>query len=133
MNVKKENFAMRKEKDFPKTLFLIFAAALLIFQSIVFGKVPPPPLSAVPLPLPDLIAERITVNNAAAIQLGKALFWDMQVGSDGVQACASCHFQAGADPRITNQVSPGLLAGDTVFDIPGHPNGTLTADNFPFH
>ena len=30
-----------------------------------------------------------------AIALGKALFWDMQVGSDGVQACASCHFRAG--------------------------------------
>ena len=40
--------------------------------------------------------------------LGKALFWDMQVGSDGVQACASCHFRAGADPRSKNQVSPGL-------------------------
>ena len=42
------------------------------------------------------------------IALGKALFWDMQVGSDGVQACASCHFRAGADPRSKNQVSPGL-------------------------
>src|SRR5436190_18744049 len=25
------------------------------------------------------------------VQLGKALFWDQQVGSDG-QACGSCHF-----------------------------------------
>ena len=40
--------------------------------------------------------------------LGKALFWDMQVGSDGIQACASCHFRAGADPRSRNQLSPGL-------------------------
>ena len=39
----------------------------------------------------------------AAIALGKALFWDMQVGSDGIQACGSCHFRAGADPRSTNQ------------------------------
>ena len=31
------------------------------------------------------------------VALGKALFWDMQVGSDGIQACASCHFHAGAD------------------------------------
>jgi cytochrome c peroxidase len=45
---------------------------------------------------------------AMARALGKALFWDMQVGSDGVQACASCHFRAGADPRSKNQVSPGL-------------------------
>ena len=42
------------------------------------------------------------------IQLGKALFWDMQVGSDGVQACATCHFHAGADSRTVNQLSPGL-------------------------
>ncbi len=54
----------------------------------------------------------------AAIQLGKALFWDMQAGSDGVTACASCHYRAGADPvigslpnfaakRDTNQLHPG--------------------------
>src|SRR5512138_1696482 len=38
-------------------------------------------------------------NLTAAIQLGKALFWDMQAGSDGKTACASCHFHAGADRR----------------------------------
>jgi cytochrome c peroxidase len=42
----------------------------------------------------------------AALVLGKALFWDMQVGSDGIQACATCHFQAGADVRSKNQVAP---------------------------
>src|SRR5262245_30620886 len=42
----------------------------------------------------------------AAIQLGKAFFWDMQAGSDG-QACGSCHFHAGADNRTRNQLSPG--------------------------
>ena len=36
----------------------------------------------------------------AAIQLGKALFWDMQVGSDGIQACATCHFRAGAEGSL---------------------------------
>ena len=41
--------------------------------------------------------------------LGKALFWDSSVGGDG-QACASCHFNAGADPRIVNQLNPGLRA-----------------------
>jgi cytochrome c peroxidase len=29
-----------------------------------------------------------------AVVLGKALFWDVSVGSDGM-ACASCHFHAG--------------------------------------
>jgi hypothetical protein len=38
--------------------------------------------------------------------LGKALFWDMRVGSDNVQACASCHFHAGADNRARNQLHP---------------------------
>ena len=92
----------------------------------------------------------------AAIRLGKALFWDMQVGSDGVQACASCHFSAGADNRSRNQLSPGLLdtnlpaglppvysSGDVEFGnstIHGKsgrlhfgPNLELTADDFPLH
>jgi len=38
-------------------------------------------------------------SQAAAIKLGKALFWDEQLGSGngGQYACASCHYQAGAD------------------------------------
>ena len=40
------------------------------------------------LPFKDLIAAGIVKDQAALIRLGKALFWDMQVGSDGVQACA---------------------------------------------
>jgi cytochrome c peroxidase len=73
-------------------------------------------------------------NQTALVQLGKALFWDQQAGSDG-QACASCHFSAGADPRIRNQVSPGLKAqpADTTFQIGQGPNHVLTADDFPIH
>jgi len=66
----------------------------------------------------------------AAIALGKAFFWDMQVGSDGVQACASCHFHAGADSRSKNEVNPG---GDGAFQVVPAPNSTVTAGNFPFH
>src|SRR2546425_107636 len=49
--------------------------------------------------------------------LGKALFWEQQVGSDG-QGCASCHFHAGADSRSKNQLNPGfrnqtIPGGDT--------------------
>src|SRR5512134_3988351 len=68
-----------------------------------------------------------------ALALGKALFWDMQVGSDAVQACASCHFRAGADPRSKNQLSPGLKAmpsPDVTFNR-GGPNSQLTAASFP--
>jgi cytochrome c peroxidase len=70
----------------------------------------------------------------AARALGKALFWDMQVGSDGVQACASCHFRAGADPRSKNQLSPGLLqvsGADTVYMTGGGPNAQLHSSDFP--
>jgi cytochrome c peroxidase len=49
-------------------------------------------------------------NLDVAIQLGKALFWDMQVGSDGKTACATCHNQAGADGRNKNQINPGANA-----------------------
>src|SRR5262245_46039119 len=56
-----------------------------------------PPLSELPVPTPPNLAEFVRDVEAATV-LGKALFWDMQVGSDGV-ACGSCHFQAGADPR----------------------------------
>jgi cytochrome c peroxidase len=65
--------------------------------------------------------------------LGKALFWDMQVGSDGVQACASCHFRAGADPRSKNQLSPGLLnvGGADLSYTTGGPNTQLVAADFP--
>ena len=45
----------------------------------------------------------IVRNEAMAVALGKALFWDVTLGNDGM-ACASCHFEAGADPRLTNQL-----------------------------
>ncbi len=67
-------------------------------------------------------------------RLGKALYWDMQVGGDGIQACASCHFHAGADNRKTNQMSPGFKSiptPDFVHDLQGvGPNGTLTTGHF---
>src|SRR5262249_37959754 len=47
------------------------------------------------------------INNAAAIKLGKALFWDEQTGGDGRIACATCHFHAGADNRTLNTLHPG--------------------------
>jgi cytochrome c peroxidase len=59
------------------------------------------------------------------VVLGKALFWDMQLSSDGRVACASCHFHAGADHRAQNQLSNPM--GTFV------PNYTLTAADFPFH
>ncbi len=96
-------------------------------------------------PLPRNVSEYIPntpASKLAAQQLGKALFWDTQVGSDG-NACASCHFHAGADIRTKNQVNPGLRAipSDAEFDarsaaagggISG-PNKQYTDADFPLH
>ncbi len=99
------------------------------------------------VPEPTNLSEFVK-DRAAAVRLGKALFWDMQVGSDGVQACASCHFHAGSDDRTTNAVNPdeGVLDqrmddvqgyGDAEFDEVAafeikQPNETLTRADFPF-
>ena len=60
-------------------------------------------LKTVAIPVPPDLANYVTDQNALVV-LGKSLFWDMQVGNDGKQACASCHFHAGADHRRTNQL-----------------------------
>src|SRR5947209_2363134 len=89
--------------------------------------VPPTPLKTVAVPRPDL--SEYVVNNAELVVLGKALFWDMQAGGDGVQACASCHFHAGADNRATNTLNAGA---NGVFSV-RQAGGTLQAADFPFH
>ncbi len=94
----------------------------------------PGDLRAQPVPGPSAADLAVYVkDNAAAIRLGKALFWDMQVGSDDKTACASCHFRAGADPRSKNQMSPGLKhvpQMDLEFTT-GGVNYQLTAADFP--
>jgi cytochrome c peroxidase len=80
-------------------------------------------------------------NKENAIALGKALFWDMQLGSDGKTACASCHFNAGADNRAKNQINPGFRlsnqdgtsAHSNEFDVEQGPNYHLRATDFPRH
>ena len=52
----------------------------------------------------------------------------MQTGSDGLTACASCHFSGGGDTRATGQAHPGALGAFTNLG----PNHTFTADDFPF-
>ena len=75
------------------------------------------------------------VGRPAAIALGKALFWDMQVGSDGVQSCGSCHFHAGVDSRTRGQLNPntnGPLGNNATFETRGIDQ-TVTPADFPFH
>lgn len=94
-------------------------------------------LKQVAVPTPSNLAAFVADKNAAIV-LGKALFWERQIGSDSVQSCASCHFHAGADNRSKNQINPGLARAaspttanpDTSFQI-GGPNFQLTAANFP--
>jgi cytochrome c peroxidase len=83
---------------------------------------------------PHRIAELDTYirDRRAAIALGKALFWDMQVGSDGIQACASCHFRAGADPRSINQANPGG-ANNPDLTVNVGINHRLSDADFPLH
>lgn len=87
---------------------------------------PAPSLKTVTVPEPDNLMDFIK-DKPAAIKLGKALFWDMQVGGDGMQACATCHYHAGADTRFRNTLNPGH---DGVFDV-GGPNHVLQLDDFP--
>ncbi|OUU19899.1 MAG: hypothetical protein CBC13_11970 [Planctomycetia bacterium TMED53] len=84
------------------------------------------PLNISTTPLPSNLSEFV-LDMDRAIELGKALFWDMQAGSDGMTACATCHYSAGADTRNKNQANPG--AGG-VFDRFG-PNHTLIHSDFP--
>jgi cytochrome c peroxidase len=93
-------------------------------QGMVIPLRPLAPLSTVPVP-PVFGMEGILADKTAAIELGKALFWDMQAGSDDIQACASCHFNAGADSRAINQVNPGQAGGDNNFQIGVAANGSL--------
>ena len=81
----------------------------------------------------------------AAIALGKALFWDMQVGSDDLTACASCHFNAGADIRTKGQLTPSntVFGDSSIAGVPGPndspfnygfaPNFQLKTEHFPLH
>jgi cytochrome c peroxidase len=104
-------------------------------------------LKSVLLLMPPNYADFVV--DAGALQvLGKALFWDAQLGSDG-QACASCHFHAGADNRSRNQLNPGFRnrsqafpSGDDAFGNsplapastpPFRANYRLSMADFPLH
>jgi hypothetical protein len=112
---------------------------MVLYTSNSFAQAAPPSVPDLPLGslktvsvkeppnLGDFVADKQT-----AIALGKAFFWDMQMGSDGLTACATCHYQAGADVRSKNTLNPGMAGGDTRFQL-GGPNYQLTGGDFPFH
>ena len=125
---------------FPIILFLLMSfeqASAFLPETVA------PPLKGIPVPVtPGLLdgSAPIVVDQSAAIQLGKSLFWDMNVGSDGI-ACATCHFHAGSDRRTRNQLDPGSRhdapSGKTFEPnasgkVTG-PNYQLKAADFPFY
>ena len=112
------------------TIAALVMAAILAGHSVSAQVNGPRPLSEIEVPKPKNLGDFVK-DEKAAIALGKSLFWDMQLGSDGIQSCASCHFHAGADNRSKNQISPGLL--ETTFNTGGGPNYQLTAADYPFH
>jgi cytochrome c peroxidase len=108
----------------------LITAMLPVGLAWAVNAIPPPtllPLNQIAVPEPPNLFQFVK-NRPAAIKLGKALFWDMQAGSDGIQACASCHFAAGADNRVKNTMNPGF---DGAFHVRG-PNETLQPTDFPF-
>src|SRR5438132_1074127 len=104
-------------------LSLVLSTGTSMATGVVDDRLPLAPLSSVAVPAPS---GGTIANQAAAVQLGKALFWDVQVGGDGKQACASCHFYAGEDTRLTNTVNPGP---DGIFNSEGitGPGQTILA------
>lgn len=133
---------MKKHFLLPSILILV-AFFSVPSQGFAHGD-PPPTLRGVKIPkTPGLVggSKAIVVNQKYARILGKSLFWDESLGSDGM-ACASCHFHAGADFRADNQLSPGFLhAGSstrTTFEptasgAAGGPNHELRLNDFPFY
>ena len=132
--------------------FFLFAGSVLGIS--LFGDVSnaanipglAPSLKSIEVPYPAGVLDGpnpIVIDKEKAIALGKALFWDMSVGSDGV-ACATCHFHAGADGRTKNQFSPGKAhlpanpGAAKAFDPldergPDLANYQLTKADFPLH
>ena len=134
---------------------MLGVTAVMLFANLAlaqFIETPtPPPPSLKELEVPEVVetisglplvdqsvdgAGGFIKNKFAVIALGKALFWDTQVGSNGV-ACATCHYHAGADAREKNQLSPGGKDGDTTFDPLATggtaPNQDFETADFPFH
>ena len=93
---------------------LVLATLALAAPSFAQGPLPPPPTPAG------------NPTTAEKVVLGKMLFWDEQLSSDGTMACGTCHMPAsgGGDPRIAlapaNPGADGVLGTpDDVFGSPG--------------
>lgn len=105
---------MNTARFLTKAFFLLSAVMTPLHANAVIMSLKDAPVNE-PVNLPAFLksTDGVTVDpdaRLAAMQLGKALFWDMRLGTDNVNACATCHFNAGADPRFKNQLEPGFLS-----------------------
>jgi len=89
-------------------------AALVVFSCAGAAALAALPLPPSPPENPPGEAKRV---------LGKILFWDEQLSSDGTVACGTCHIPAsgGADPRVALNPGPDLqfLTQDDINGSPG--------------
>ncbi|MBA2749326.1 MAG: cytochrome C peroxidase, partial [Tatlockia sp.] len=106
---------------------VILAGHTVSAQVATGSQIPDSLKNKLEIPKPSNLAEFVK-DETATIALGKAFFWDMQVGSDGLMSCASCHFHAGADNRSKNQLHPGF---DQKFVL--GLNHQLQQAEYPFH
>lgn len=110
-------------------LAAVAAAAIAGLAQAQNAPSPPSSLAKASRPEPSNLGDFVA-DKQAAIALGKALFWDTRLGSDGKTGCASCHFHAGADTRSKNQLSTG--PNRSTFAFAG-PNYQFKASDFPLH
>ena len=140
-NVMKFNSALRSRRIGDAVAVVGFLTVLAIAIQSTIGANPPAlpdpafaempgPLTDVPVPLPEDL-ENYVKDRAAAIVLGKAFFWDMQVGSDGKTACATCHSHAFADARTRNTLAPAKNRSQ--FPTFRGANQDISPNSFPFH
>ena len=111
------------------SLVVLASVAAAAHAAAVAQDVPPfpPSLKGVWVPRPTQL-DQFVRDERALVVLGKALFWDVAVGSDMQTACASCHGHAGIDPRRLNVVHPGA---NGTFDSRTGPGEKKGADFFP--
>ena len=98
---------------------MLCAASAILALVFVAADVARAALPPVPVPPENPVTEPKRV-------LGKMLFWDEQLSSDGSVACGTCHRPAygGADPRVGR--NPGVDKG-TIDDVLGSP-GIVSLD-----
>ena len=100
-------------------MLVLCAAGAAVALALVAAEAARAALPPVPIPPENPLSEPKRV-------LGKMLFWDEQLSSDGSVACGTCHRPAygGEDPRVGR--NPGVDKG-TIDDVLGSP-GIVSLD-----